>query len=232
MHRIGDSISSSASRRNFNTFRKLCGDDTLDNVVIVTNMWHEVNHESSEARERQLCGSDIFFKPILDKQGRLLRHNNTLYSAQDIVHHCISNRPKLLRIQCELVDLHIDISQTAAGVELHQEFVELEQKHQDVLQNLRIEMQASIPGADDILAGDSKKNSLIPHVALPSGTRAKKKAIVGTIQQTEEKTLRSACRGHPKANDIILGKTEGFPPWPGQVNISSIPRDELISLLF
>lgn len=37
-HRISDFEMGEISMRNLNMFRKLCGDGTLQNVVIVTNM--------------------------------------------------------------------------------------------------------------------------------------------------------------------------------------------------
>jgi hypothetical protein len=47
---------------------------------------------------------DKFFKPVLDKGSRLLRHDNDIASAQAIIHYLIGNQPRALRIQRELVD--------------------------------------------------------------------------------------------------------------------------------
>jgi len=54
-------------------FRKLCGDSTLQNVVIVTNMWGEVDPQVGGACEAELMREDIFFKPILDKGAQIAR---------------------------------------------------------------------------------------------------------------------------------------------------------------
>ncbi|KAJ3556344.1 hypothetical protein NM688_g2081 [Phlebia brevispora] len=42
MQRISDVKMSGISRRNFGMIRSLCGDNTLKNVIIVTNMWGEI----------------------------------------------------------------------------------------------------------------------------------------------------------------------------------------------
>jgi hypothetical protein len=129
------------STRNFKMFRELCGESSLENVVIVTNMWSEVNREVGEAREAELASQDLFFKPVLDKGARLLRHDNTLDSGQSIMHYLISNHPLPLRIQRELVDQHMDISQTAAGEELNRELMEQIRRHRDEMRELQEDMK-------------------------------------------------------------------------------------------
>ena len=54
-------------------FRKLCGDSTLQNVVIVTDMWGGVNPQVGGAREAELVREGIFFKPVLDKGAQIAR---------------------------------------------------------------------------------------------------------------------------------------------------------------
>ena len=63
-HRISEGRFSGASERNFDTFRRLCGDAALKNAVLVTNMWGEVSGNIGEAREKEL--SSKIFKPALD----------------------------------------------------------------------------------------------------------------------------------------------------------------------
>ena len=74
-------------------FRKLCGDSTLQNVVIVTNMWGQVDPEVGEAREFELMNRDILFKPILDKGAQIARNENTVTSAQKIIRLVLNNHP-------------------------------------------------------------------------------------------------------------------------------------------
>jgi len=71
------------SPRNFRMFKRLCGESTLRNIVIVTNMWGEVDPQVGEAREAKL--KDTFFKPVLDKGAQIARNENTVTSAHRII---------------------------------------------------------------------------------------------------------------------------------------------------
>ncbi|KZP04408.1 hypothetical protein FIBSPDRAFT_806838, partial [Athelia psychrophila] len=129
MHRIGDVRMGGIAVRNFSMFRKLCGDKSLKNVAIVTNFWSEVDPAKGAAREAELRSDDMFFKPpILDKQGKLLRHDGTLDRAQMIVTEIMKNLPIALNIQVQLVDEHKSILDTTAGTMLYRELGEQERK--------------------------------------------------------------------------------------------------------
>ena len=120
-------------------FRDLCGDKTLQNVVLVTNMWDDVTPENGEARENEL--SSKFWKPVLDKRAQMVRHHNTTQSAHDIIRKIIMNRPEALQIQRELVEEHKDIADTAAGVAVNHELSEQIKRHQAELKELREAME-------------------------------------------------------------------------------------------
>lgn len=124
-------------------FRELCGESTLKNVLVVTNMWGEVSKDVGEARERELATDDMFFKPVLAKGAELVRNDNTLATAQSIIMRLTDNRPLSLRIQRELVDQKKDISQTAAGAELNREMMEQIEKHRQELRSLQEEMRGA-----------------------------------------------------------------------------------------
>ncbi|KAF8910601.1 P-loop containing nucleoside triphosphate hydrolase protein [Gymnopilus junonius] len=124
IHRISDFRMGGISTRNFKMFRQLCGENSLKNVVILTNMWGEVGREVGEAREHELATEDIFFKPVLDKGAQMLRHDNT----QEMSHN-------------ELVEEKKDISETAAGEELNRELIAQYRKHKEEMKQLQEEMQ-------------------------------------------------------------------------------------------
>lgn len=77
--------------RNFGVFRKLCGEQTLKNVVIMTNMWGRVTPEVGEARERELTTQ--FFKPAADKGAWFLRHLETVETARSVIRAILGNHP-------------------------------------------------------------------------------------------------------------------------------------------
>lgn len=137
------------SRRNFNMFRKLCGDSTLKNVIIVTNMWGEVSEEVGCAREKELASDDILFKPVLDKGARMCRHYNALQSAQNILRLLVDNRPEVLQIQEELVNQHRSLDQTAAGTELAHEIEEANRKHRVEMERIQRENATAVAAREE-----------------------------------------------------------------------------------
>jgi hypothetical protein len=148
-HRISDFRMGGISTRNFSMFRKLCGDNTLQNVVVVTNMWGEVTPQVGDAREAELIKEDIFFKPVLDKGARMARHGNTVPSAEDIIRLVLNNHPLPLRIQEELVNEHKDISETGAGEELNREINAQIRRHQQEMRVLKEEMEQAMKDKDE-----------------------------------------------------------------------------------
>ena len=128
-------------------FRELCGDSTLKNVVLVTNMWGEVSPEDGQDREDQLSGD--FFKSVLDKGAQMVRHHNTAESTHDIIRRIIDNHPAVLQIQHELVDEQKDIVDTAAGEVINKELNELMRRHQVELKKVQEEMMQAMKEKDE-----------------------------------------------------------------------------------
>ncbi|GJE95421.1 GTPase domain-containing protein [Phanerochaete sordida] len=155
MHRISDFRVGGISRRNFGMFRSLCGDNTLANVVVVTNMWSEVSAEKGAARECELATDAALFKPVLDKGAALLRHENTFASAQAILGRLVANVPLPLQIQRELVEEHKALEQTAANEELKtQEILEAQRRHEEELQRQREAAEAAQRALEEQRARD------------------------------------------------------------------------------
>ena len=140
-HLISDLRMDWISTMNFKMFQELCGENTLQNAVIVTNMWGRVDLQVGEAREAELMREDIFFKPILDKGARIARNENTLTSAQNIIRLVLGNRPLPLHIQRELVDEGKGISATSASLELHREINAQIKKHREEMRVLKEEVR-------------------------------------------------------------------------------------------
>lgn len=147
IHRISDERFTGISVRNFKMFRKLCGESTLKNVVIVTNMWGKVEQSVGEAREQELA--EIYFKAALDKNAQLARHHNTTQSSHDIIRRIMKNDPAPLRIQQELVDEHRDIKDTAAGGAVNEELNVMIGRHNAEMDTLRKEMRQALKEKDE-----------------------------------------------------------------------------------
>lgn len=127
---------------------KLCGEDNLAHMAIVTTMWDEVDKKTAAAREKQLTADDLFFKAVITKGARTFRHNNTAKAARAVLSYLVKKRQTSLRIQEELVDKKIDITQTLVGRELQSEATALIQRHNTELAELQGEMATAINARD------------------------------------------------------------------------------------
>ena len=130
-------------------FRELCGDSTLKNIVLVTNMWGQVSPEEGQDRENQLTSK--FFKPVLDKGAQMIRHHNTVESAHNVIRAIIRNHPIVLQIQREIVDEGKAIVDTAAGEVVNKETKELIRRHQAEMEKVRQEMLQAMRDRDEVV---------------------------------------------------------------------------------
>lgn len=154
LHRISDFRVGGTAVRNLKLLRGLCGDESLSNVVLVTNMWGEVTLDRGATRELQLATDDNFFKPVLQRGATMARHTNTVDSAQAILLRLIHNKPVTLRIQRELVDEGKDISETTAGQELLREQNALIDKHTAQLAEIQKDMEEALSAKDEESRGE------------------------------------------------------------------------------
>ena len=147
VHRISDDRFGGLAVKNFRMFRELCGEKTLKNVILMTNMWGRVTPQQGADRERQL--EDNYFKAAIEKGAQMCRHKNTPKSARTILRMILENRPVVLKIQRELIDEHKDIGQTGAGVELNREMLEVVEKYQNEIRDLEENMRKAMEEKDE-----------------------------------------------------------------------------------
>jgi len=137
IHRITDIRAGATSQRNLRMFRKLCGDDSLKNVVIITTMWDKIAPDVGSRRELELMTSDSMFKPLLDGKATMKRHYNTPQSAADVINLLLYKNATTIQIVHEIVDQKKTLAETAAGTELGKEIHALLKKHKDEMEGLK-----------------------------------------------------------------------------------------------
>jgi len=118
-HRVSDERWRGSDTRSIAWLKRICGEATLRNVVIVTNMWGNVTPETGAAREQQLAAE--FVKPILDRGAQLHRHHDTTESAHQIIQAILKNHRAPLQVQQELVDEKRKFDRTTVGREINRE---------------------------------------------------------------------------------------------------------------
>jgi len=70
-------------------FQKLCGQDAMKNVVIVTTMWDKVAEDEGRRREQELKEKDSLFKPLLDGGATMMHHERTVESATKVINYLL-----------------------------------------------------------------------------------------------------------------------------------------------
>ncbi|KAL4077629.1 hypothetical protein J3A83DRAFT_1637951 [Scleroderma citrinum] len=115
-------------------FQKLCGDESLKNIVIVTTMWDMVTPEDGLRREQELKSSDSPFKPLLDKGAIMRRHDRTPESALSIIEYLLG------KSATQIVPELAQERDTATGTELHNEISVLLRKHEEEMESLKADM--------------------------------------------------------------------------------------------
>ena len=129
--------------------KELCGENTLKNVVLVTNMWAMVAPKKGAAREKELRNG--YFKAAIDKGAQLRRHNGSPESAREILRNILRNQPIVLKIQRELIDERKNIGQTGAGVELNRDIIDVIERYQRNIKELEESRQKAVREKDEEL---------------------------------------------------------------------------------
>ncbi|KAL4063994.1 P-loop containing nucleoside triphosphate hydrolase protein [Scleroderma yunnanense] len=117
VHRISDTRVGGTSKRNLRMFRKLCGDDSLKNVVIVTTMWDKVTEAEGIRREQELKSSSDLFKPLVDEGAVMMRHDRTPQSAAHVIKYLLGKSATTTQIVRELAEERKALENTAAEME-------------------------------------------------------------------------------------------------------------------
>ncbi|KAG6330171.1 hypothetical protein ID866_8919 [Astraeus odoratus] len=116
LHRISDNRVGATSRRIVDMLRKLCGMDSLKNVVIVTTMWDEVTQEEGEQREIELQSETDFFKTLLDQGATMRRHTKEdRQSALNILNYVLGKQGTTPEIVREMVNEKKTVERTTAA---------------------------------------------------------------------------------------------------------------------
>ncbi|KAF8601791.1 hypothetical protein BDV93DRAFT_410663, partial [Ceratobasidium sp. AG-I] len=141
LHRISDIRMGGISRRTFSVFRKLCGEKSLTNVLIVTNMWSDPPTERELLREEELRDHPDFFQPALQQGASLIRRSHkTQGSAHDVLRLLLDKKPQAMKFQEELVDEKKELSDTGAGRVVAEDLLKATERHNADMQTLKKEM--------------------------------------------------------------------------------------------
>ena len=89
LHEITQTRMFGALRKNLETFKKICGNDALKNVVIGTTKWDEVRLEKGQQREQQ--NRDTYWKEMVQQGSVIMQVHADSSSAWKIVNRILQN---------------------------------------------------------------------------------------------------------------------------------------------
>ncbi|KAJ3574915.1 hypothetical protein NP233_g1439 [Leucocoprinus birnbaumii] len=91
LHRITDSRIPGSVAKHFSLFKRICGPDFYDKVILITSMWPENDHAASvECHEREKRIADEYWSLMVAGGSEILRFMKSTDSAWHIVNKLIS----------------------------------------------------------------------------------------------------------------------------------------------
>lgn len=157
VHRITDTRMGGRSQSNLRMFHKLCGDDSLKNVAIITTMWDKVTTEEGQRREQELRSGHNLFKPLLEKGAVMERYDGTRQSASNIINYLLGKESTTVQIVRELVEEHKSLEETAAGAELRGIINALLEKHKKEICEMQEKMKREVEEIRKDMMAEKKK---------------------------------------------------------------------------
>jgi hypothetical protein len=137
LHRITDNRMAGSPLKNLRMFTKLCGDDALANVILVTTMWDKVDLTTGTQRENEL--KESYWNGMVSLGSRTERFDGSFKSAWAIIDSIAQKKINILLLQEELVILKRQLSETKAGIVLYNNLQKLLAEHKETLRKLRDE---------------------------------------------------------------------------------------------
>jgi hypothetical protein len=74
---------SGTMRKNLLMFHKLCGEDALKDVVLVTTKWGKIEEVVGDQREKEL--KEMYWKTMIDHRSNIRRYKGSSDSAWEIL---------------------------------------------------------------------------------------------------------------------------------------------------
>ncbi|KAG9083964.1 hypothetical protein FRC06_004297, partial [Ceratobasidium sp. 370] len=157
MHRITDTRLSGSGRRSLRTFRQLCGESSLQNVLLLTSMWSSppTTRELSNERELQIhpLVSDFGCAPA-----RLADRSKP--EGRRIIGQCIWGSPQVLAIQKEMAQAGLSLEYTQAYQAFDEVLAEQRRQYEWQVEELRQSRAAEEEERQQAIAEERRQSKL------------------------------------------------------------------------
>ena len=129
------------SMRNLDMMMKLCGKQSLKNVVLTSNMWENVLPDDGKRREMDLEAN--YWRDMIEFGARTARvDKNSSDVARAIVGSLLYNTPAVTQLQQELSEGK-ELPQTCAGIAISEEIARMEKMFRAELQETKQELETA-----------------------------------------------------------------------------------------
>jgi hypothetical protein len=125
--------------KELEVFAKICGQKAMPNVVIVSTMWSEVKGDNGKRREQELRRD--FWKDMVTYGCRIERFRDSHKSAWHIIGSLSRKKPTSVLLSHEIVDEHLRLNETEAGIALNKEMEKLIKDRKEASRRLREQAQ-------------------------------------------------------------------------------------------
>ena len=100
-HRITDNRKVGSPLRNLGIFKELCGKDSLNNIVLTTTLWNDIDEETGSARETQL--KDGYWQSMIVRGSRMRRFSGTRQSAFQLLRPFVDQANALRGVRLRVI---------------------------------------------------------------------------------------------------------------------------------
>jgi len=121
--------------RNLRMFQSLCGQEVLENVLLTTTQWSNVDPAEGQAREDNLRDEGLW-GGLISRGATVRRFHGTRESGLELIHELMSHKPKHLRIQDQIVRQQMTLPQTDAGKSLNEGLATQQTRYRKELESL------------------------------------------------------------------------------------------------
>ncbi|KAK6358331.1 hypothetical protein TWF730_007677 [Orbilia blumenaviensis] len=113
VHDVSKEKMGGTSHKSLRTFQKLVGEQSMQNIVLVTTHWRRFFNGDQVKREQEL--QQTFWGYMIRLGSKILRHDGSRKSAERIVKEILDRKPVVVKIVDEMVNKKMKFGDTDAG---------------------------------------------------------------------------------------------------------------------
>jgi len=133
--------------RNLRTFQCLCGHRVLENVLLTTTQWSNVDPAEGQVCEDSLRDEGLW-GTLISRGATIQRFHGTRKSGLELIQKLMSNTPKPLHIQDQICMQNMALPETDAGKSINEGLAARERRLRQELETLEKQFREAIEAKD------------------------------------------------------------------------------------